>query len=75
MNCQHEHSAKDIIDCANRDDQGFTFLCTKCKQPIFYEADSKDEIYEMFGLVDDDDDLEYLVDDDEGFPYYNGHVY
>lgn len=56
-NCNHspsgEHSFKPYE--YSRDDQGFYFDCVHCKQNIFFEANSLDEIFP--DEFDDDDDF------------------
>jgi len=39
----------------SRDDQGFWINCVHCGSVHFFAADTEGELYEMFGLYDDDE--------------------
>lgn len=65
INCtaspSHEHEY--IVSSYSRDDSGFWIDCAHCKQPKFFECDTEDDLYAVFGIYDDDND-DYSNDDE-----------
>lgn len=47
------------------DDQGFYLDCVHCNRTAFFACDTEDELYERFGMTDDEDDYDERDYEDE----------
>lgn len=57
MNCIKSPSGDHQYDLNRygRDDQGFYLDCIHCGHTSFFNCDTEDELFQVFGLNDDDD--------------------
>jgi hypothetical protein len=57
MTCHVSPSGEHAYDLEkySRDDQGFYLDCVHCNKTAFFQCDTEDELFELFGLNDDDD--------------------
>lgn len=51
MTCKHAYN----LNKYSRDDSGFFLDCVHCGQTSFFDCDSEDELYDLFGINDDED--------------------
>lgn len=64
MNCTSSPSGEHeyLPNKYSRDDMGFYLDCVHCGRTKFFNCDTKDELYDLFEL-NNDDDLDYSDDD------------
>jgi len=65
MPCNHQYD----VDKYQRDDMGFYNKCTICGEDTFFEADTLEDYYDIFGYYDseDEDDQVYNYDPEEDY--------